>query len=207
MTVPATRTRLAALLAAHDAYRPARQRFISALGKSVSTRDPLAELSEQLVAALMHGSPAAGHVQPSHDVALPDRTRVHVRYLANPPSVWINEHLVHRIPGVERYALVLFENFDIVGVVAFPTDNLAQVCAALGKRHGRQHETLQFTRRNWHTIRDETPRFRRLGVQVWLPPIDLTIPDQARPTPFRRAALRTGADRGGPERRGGLAAG
>lgn len=183
MTVQATSSPVATLLAAHDAYRPARERFFTALGKSTSNRDPLAEFSEQLVTALMRGLSAGSRIQPAN-------CRVQVRYLANPPGVWINEHLVQRIPGVPLNALVLFENFVIVGVLVFPTDNLARICAALGKRHGRQHETLQFTRRNWHTVRSDAPRFRKLGMRVWLPPIDTSIAEPPRPAPVRSAALR-----------------
>ena len=47
--------------------------------------------------------------------------------------------------------------------------DLTPIGAALGKRHGDQQTTLQFTRRNWWTIRDDPDRFRNPGPQVWLP--------------------------------------
>jgi hypothetical protein len=137
-------------------------------------RDPFAEFSEQLVHALMGGTLASSRVQAGHDLVLLDGRKVQVRYLANPAENWVNEHQVHRIPGVELYALVLFEAFAVAGVLVFPTLDLAAICAALGKRHPRQDETLQFTRRNFWTICDDPGRFIRLGVQLWLPPLDFS---------------------------------
>jgi len=158
------------LLDALEVYQPARQAFLGTLRLPASNRDPLAEFSEQLVCALLAGSLAASRVQPGHDLTLSDDRRVQVRYLANPGGTWVNEHLVHRIPGVHLYALVIFEAFAVVGVLVFPTDGLAPICTALGKQHPHQQEQLQFTRRNWHTIRDDPTRFENLGMRVWLPP-------------------------------------
>lgn len=96
-----------------------------------------------------------------------------MKYLANTAgpatSAWVNEHLVRLPPGVDWYALVIFESFRVCGVAAFPS-MLGPVCGALGKRHGHQGETLQFGRRNWETIRDHPGRFRELGMRIWLPP-------------------------------------
>jgi hypothetical protein len=133
----------------------------------VSNRDPLAEFSEQIVHALMGGVLATNRVQVGHDLVLLDGQKVQVRYLANPDGSWVNEHRVYQIPGVELYALVIFEAFRLVGVLVFPTHGLSPICEALGKRHPRQHEQLQFTRRNWWTIRDDPERFRKLGMRVW----------------------------------------
>jgi hypothetical protein len=168
---PADPARTAALLAALDAYRPARAAFLAALGLPESNRDPFAELGERLVAALTGGRIATSRIQVAHDLVLGDGTTVQVRYLANPAGSWVNEHVVHNRPGVDRYALVLLEAFTVVGVLAFPTGRLAAIGQALGKRHPRQDETLQFTRRNWWTIRDNPNQFRSLGMQVWLPPL------------------------------------
>jgi hypothetical protein len=170
MTTPADPARAAQLLDALMAYRPARQALLATLGLAASNRDPLAEFSEHLVHALLGGSMAASRVQRDHDLILADETKVQVRYLANPAGAWVNEHLVHRVDGVELYALVLFEAFTVVGVLVFPTAGLAAICAALGKRHPRQAETLQFTRRNLGAIRDDQARFRELGLELWLPP-------------------------------------
>lgn len=159
------------LLAALDTYRPARQAFLAALSLPTSNRDPFAEFSEQLVHALMGGVLAESRVQIGHDLVLLDGMKVQVRYLANPSSgTWVNEHRVHKIPGVELYALVLFEAFQVVAVLVFPLDGLEPICAALGKRHPDQSGQVQFTRRNWSTIRNARPTFERLGMRIWLPP-------------------------------------
>jgi hypothetical protein len=163
--------RAAALLHALDAYRPARQAFLRVLNLPDSNRDPFAEFSEHLVHALMGGVLARSRVQAGHDLVLLDDQKVQVRYLANPGHRWVNEHRVYRIPGVELYALVLFEAFGVAGVLVFPTDGLAAICAALGKRHPNHDEQLQFTRSNWWAIRDDADRFRGLGMRVWLPPL------------------------------------
>ncbi len=162
--------RAATLVAALNTYRRARHDLLASLGLPTSNRDPLAEISEHLVAALTGAVLAPSRVQAAYDLILPDGQKIQVRYLANPTGTWVNEHLIARLPYVEWYALVLFEAFTAVGVLAFPTDGLATIGAALGKRHPRQDETLQFTRRNWCTIRDDPERFRAMGVRVWHSP-------------------------------------
>jgi hypothetical protein len=171
MSATAHPERAAQLLGALGVYRLARQAFLVTLGLPASNRDPLAEFSEQLVHALMGGTLALSRVQADYDLVLLDGTRVQVRYLANRDGAWVNEHLLRRIPGVELYALVLFEAFTAVGVLVFPTADLAAICAALGKRHPRQEATLQFTRRNFRTIRDNPARFQELGIRIWLPDV------------------------------------
>ena len=161
--------RMRELCAALDAYRPARQRMLATLGMGVSNRDPLAEWSEHLVAALTGGALAPSRVQAAFDLTTPDGLRMQVRYLANPGKAWVNEHYVRTPAGADRYALVLFEAFELIGVLIFPPQ-LAAICEALGKRHGDRDVSLQFTRRNWWAIRDTPDRFWALGVQVWLPP-------------------------------------
>lgn len=113
---------------------------------------------------------AVSRVQAFHDLTTPDGLTVQVRYLANPNIAWVNEHAVRVLPGVDRYALVLFEAFTVTGVVMFPPD-LTAICDALGKRHGERDVTLQFTRRNWSAICDDPDRFRALSVRIWLPPL------------------------------------
>lgn len=73
------------------------------------------------------------------------------------------------VPGVDWYALVIIEGFQVSGVAVFPAA-LGPVCRALGKRHPGQDTMLQFGRRNWLAIRDDPGRFRALGMRVWLPP-------------------------------------
>lgn len=152
-------------------YRDARLNLLRTLGLASSNRDPLAEFSEQFVAALMDGTLAVSRVQQGWDVELPDGAKVQVRYLANSAGArWVNEHLVVRVSDVAWYALVVIEDFAVSGVVVFPTERLVQVAAALGKRHGNTDNTLQFTRANWVSIRDDPALYRRLGCRVLLPP-------------------------------------
>ncbi|WP_229403324.1 hypothetical protein [Micromonospora okii] len=158
------------LIAALEAYRQARQDLLASLGLPMSNRDPLAEISEHLVAALTGATLAPSRVQADYDLILPDEQKIQVRYLANPTGTWVNEHLITRLPNVEWYALVLFEAFTLQGVLALPTAELAPIGAALGKRHPRQDEMLRFTHRNWCTIRGHPERFREMGVRVWRSP-------------------------------------
>lgn len=170
MTDPvADGARLSELCAALDTYRPARQRLFETLGPILSNRDPLAEWSEHLVLALTGGELAESRVQAAYDLRTPDAETVQVRSLTNSSTAWINEHPVRTVPGADRYALVLLEAFALVGVLLFPA-NLTKIGAALGKRHGEQQATLQFTRHNWWTIRDDPESFRNLGMRIWLPP-------------------------------------
>ncbi|WP_020663178.1 hypothetical protein [Amycolatopsis benzoatilytica] len=164
--------RVRTLVNALDEYRQARERLLAVLGHS-SNRDPLAEVAEHLVAALMGGKLAVNRVQKAWDVELPDGVKAQVKYLANAPgsAVWVNEHRVRRIDDVDWYVLVLVEAFTVVGVLAFPM-NLAPIAAALGKRHPDQERKIEFTRANWLTIRSDSRRFRTLGMRVWLPPFE-----------------------------------
>ncbi|MGW2698562.1 hypothetical protein [Streptomyces sp. NPDC001340] len=157
------------LLSALESYRSARQTFLGTLGLGQSNRDPLSEFAEHLVAALFGGRLAASRVQADYDLISAEGEYVQVKYLANPLSGWPNEHLVRSIPGVVWYTLVIYEGFDVTGVLAFPPD-LTAICSALGKRHPDQSATLQFTRRNWSTIRQDPNAFRQLGMRFWLPP-------------------------------------
>jgi hypothetical protein len=152
-----------------DAYRLARQHMLTTLGLDISNRDPLAEWSEHIVAALVGGELAPSRVQAGYDLTTPSGLRVQVRYLANRRDTWVNWHVVRTPAGADRYALVLFEAFEAIGVLLFPPQ-LTAICDALAKRHGDRDVSLQFTRRNWWTIRDDHDRFRQLGMAVWLPP-------------------------------------
>ncbi|WP_411147410.1 hypothetical protein [Streptomyces sp. A30] len=157
------------LLSSLDSYRLARQTLLGTLGLGQSNRDPLAEFAEHLLAALWGARLAESRVQANYDLISADGEHVQVGYLANPVSDWPNEHTVRRIPGVDWYALVVYEVFAVTGVLAFPPD-LTQICSALGKRHPGQSTSLQFTRRNWWTVRDNADVFRQLGMRVWFPP-------------------------------------
>ncbi|MFF7987584.1 hypothetical protein ACFZDK_52505 [Streptomyces sp. NPDC007901] len=157
------------LLSALASYRAARQSLLGTMGLGRSNRDPLAEVAEHLVLALWGGRLAGSRVQANWDLVSADGEFVQVKYLANPLGVWLNEHPVRSIPGVDWYALVVYEAFDVAGVLAFPPD-LTEICATLGKRHPGQSTSLQFTRRNWWTIKDDADAYRQLGMRIWLPP-------------------------------------
>ncbi|NMO54532.1 hypothetical protein HH310_25530 [Actinoplanes sp. TBRC 11911] len=169
MSDPMIPQRFAALLESLDAYRVARHALLAVLGLPASNRDPLAELSEHLVHALLGGELAVSRVQAHWDLTLPDGDTVQVKYLANPTGIWVNEHAIRRHANVQHYALVIFEAFAVVGVLVLPTARLPAFHAALGKRHPRGEDELQFTQRNWQTVRADPGRFRALGMTVWLP--------------------------------------
>ncbi|MFF3624799.1 hypothetical protein [Streptomyces sp. NPDC002467] len=157
------------LLSSLASYRTARQELLETMGLGRSNRDPLAEVAEHLALALWEGRLAESRVQARYDLVSADGAFVQVKYLANPLDSWPNEHSVRSIPGVAWYTLVVYEAFEVTGVLAFPPD-LAEICRALGKRHPEQSTSLQFTRRNWWTIRDDVETYRQLGMRVWLPP-------------------------------------
>ena len=163
-------SRVTDLIRALDVYRQARQTLLNVLGLPLSNRDPLAEFSEHLVAALTGAVLASSRVQADYDLTLDDGNTIQVRYLANPSGTWVNEHVVRRVQGVEWYALVLFEALTVIGVLAVPTGHMAMIARALGKRHAGQDEMLQLTQRNWCAIRDNLHVYKDLGARVWLPP-------------------------------------
>ncbi|WOX19906.1 hypothetical protein [Streptomyces solicathayae] len=158
-----------ALLSALASYRTARRELLETIGLGQSNRDPLAEVAEHLVLALWGGRLAESRVQANYDLVATDGTFVQVKYLSNPLDCWPNEHCVRSIFGVDWYTLVVYEAFDVRGVLAFPPD-LTEICTALGKRHPGQSTSLQFTRRNWRAIRDDAEGYRQLGMRIWLPP-------------------------------------
>jgi hypothetical protein len=163
---------VAELLGGLAEYRTARQRLLRLLDVSVSNRDPLSEFSEHLVAAITGGTLPVNRNQPGWDVLQPDGTTVQVKYLANVSTgSWVNWHPVRRIEGVDWYAVVVIEDFSVVGVVMFPIDQLGPIGATLGKR-GKQPlvDGWDLTRTSWQQIRDHPDTFRGLGVQVFLPP-------------------------------------
>jgi hypothetical protein len=157
---------LGSLLTALGTYRTARKQFLAALGCDGSNRDPFAEFAEHVALSIVGGQMAQSRVQKGWDFTDRRGLRVQVRYLANPAGPWVNEHLVDfRGDVCDRYALVLFEALDLVGMVVFDRGDLAEVCRALKKRHPRQDETLQFTCANFRFIATEPGRFAALGVE------------------------------------------
>lgn len=156
------------LIQAYGAYREARQRLLRAIGcRPDSMRDPLAEFSEILVAKLTGERQAESPVQKGWDLIAEDGTTTQVRYVANPAGTWVNWHEVSFSPGVNRYALVIFESLEPTGVLIFSSDTLRDVCRRLGKRHPNQDRTLQVTQVNVRRLREERHEFAALGVAVF----------------------------------------
>jgi hypothetical protein len=148
-------------------YVEARNALLGELGLGrQSNRDPLAEFSEWLVAALVGGTLAHSPVQRDWDVQA-GNDRIQVKYLANPPGGWINEHEIHTSPLMTHYAIVLFEALLPTAVLVFPARGLAAISAALGKRHPNQEMTLQFTRHNYEAIMRDRAGFAALGMRIY----------------------------------------
>jgi len=151
------------LLDAFAEYSEARLKLLALL--SQGNRDPLADFSEHLVARLVNGTLADNRVQKGWDVRSGDQL-IQVKYLANSAGDhWVNEITIRSVPGVDRFALLVYESFVPLAVLIFPSD-LSGVCAELGKRHPDQASSLQFTRRNFRSVLERPERFGELGVQV-----------------------------------------
>jgi hypothetical protein len=157
-------------------YRLERTTFLHKLGCPGSNRDPLAEFSERLVATLVKGQLVESRVQPDYDIIGPEGERIQVKYLANPLDKWINEHEIKFTPNMDSYALVFFENLQLVAVLLFSQAGIEGVCQALKKRHPNQDKSLQLTQRNFRQILDSAETFQRFGARVLYPsrPTDLS---------------------------------
>lgn len=138
------------------------------LGIPQSCRDPLSEFAEQLVARLVGGTLAKSRVQPYWDVES-DLGRIQVKYLANPSDgSWVNWHVVEPTEHEDWWALVVYLGLMPVAVYLFPSGDLTEICEALGKRHGNQSCTLQFTKNNHRDISADPQKFEALGMRVFL---------------------------------------
>jgi len=155
------------LLADYRAYAQSRKEFLAKLGLGTSCRDPLAEFSEILVAALLEAKIASSRVQKGFDLVRQNGRRVQVRYLCNPSRRWINEHYIYFAHGVDDYALVIIEDLDIASVLLFPKKTIGQVAPLLEKRHPKQDVSIHFTQRNYQTILAQQSEFALLGVELY----------------------------------------
>jgi hypothetical protein len=148
-------------------YAQGRTELLDALGVKGSNRDPLAEFSERIVAALLAGELATNRVQRGWDVMAGGR-RVQVKYLANASdAVWVNEHHVHVTADMDDYAIVFFEALLPVTAIVFPCDRLSEIGTVLGKKHPKQDTTLQLTRVNYRRLVSERDRLAGLGVRLF----------------------------------------
>lgn len=167
MSMVPERPRWEELREAFARYSAGRAELLEALGVKGSNRDPLAEFSERIVAALLDGELASNRVQRGWDVMAAGR-RVQVKYLANASEeVWVNEHHVQVTADMDEYGIVFFEGLLPVSVIIFPTDRLEPIGAALGKKHPNQTTTLQLTRGNYRQLISERDRFAQLGVRTF----------------------------------------
>lgn len=89
-----------ALRNAFARYARGRAELLEAIGVTGSNRDPLAEFSERLVAALLDGELARNRVQRG----MARERRVQVKYLANGADAWVNEHHVQMTAEMDDYA-------------------------------------------------------------------------------------------------------
>jgi hypothetical protein len=156
----------ALLIRAFEKYSVARTAFLNELGCPGSNRDPLAEFSERLVAALVNGHLTESRVQPDYDVIGPSGEKIQVKYLANPGNKWINEHEIKFSLNMDSYALVFFENLQLVAILMFSRAGIESVCRSLNKRHRNQHDSLQLTQRNFQQILDNAEGFQPHGVHI-----------------------------------------
>ncbi len=157
------------ILDALGAYRSARVAFLAALECPISNRDPFAEFAERLVAAWLGGTLASSRVQHTYDLLDAEGRTVQVRYLANPAGSWVNGHHISFVPGLDRYALVVIEAFELSGVLCVDIGSVAATCARLGKRHPKQHTSLQLGQANWRQLVTERSAFETLGVSLSFP--------------------------------------
>jgi hypothetical protein len=157
-----------ALLGDWAAYRLARTELLASLDVPQSCRDPLSEFSEVLVARLLGGELASNRVQKGWDVQA-SIGRVQVKYLANASQgSWVNWHVIEPTDDMDWWALVVFLDLRPVVVHLFPRGDLTRFCEALGKRHGNQTATLQFTKTNHRDICADPDKYRALGMRVFL---------------------------------------
>lgn len=154
------------LLKEWELYRLARRRLVEAIHLGFSNRDPMSEFAEAIVLAQLGGRLADSRVQRGYDLTTEDGFRVQVKYLANPPEQWINEHHIVSDGLWDRYALVFYQELRPLRTLVFPA-RLAAVGAALGKRHPRQESELQLTKLNHDQIVTEHARFQELEVDVF----------------------------------------
>lgn len=152
-------------------YASARKKFLREIGIEDSCRDPLAEFAEWIVQREYGGQPADSRVQKGYDLVLDSGERVQVKYLSNPDGTWRNEHHIVFTDDMDKYAIVFFENFEIVSLICFPKNTLNEICSKLKKRHPNQDQSLQLTKRNYEQIIAESDSFALLGVQCKTYPI------------------------------------
>jgi hypothetical protein len=159
------------LIGAYRRYAKARRAFLETLQRANSCRDPLAELSERLVHRLLGGTAAVSRVKKGYDLVRSDGRRVQITYLANPAPKWVNHHHIRFDGRADDHALVIFEGMELIAILCFPREAIAEVCKRLGKRHPNQERSLQLTQLNYQAIIDDAGSFEKLNMRVYRPTV------------------------------------
>ncbi len=154
------------LLEVYGTYQQARLSFLDSIGCAKSNRDPIAEFSERLVAALTLGELAKNRVQKDYDVILPTGEFVQVKYLTNPKGMDVNGLEIRFPNDVQKFAVVYFEDLNLHGVLLIDRCGLEPIYDRLRKRHKGRGELLLLLSANVETILSHKDEFRKLGVEV-----------------------------------------
>lgn len=155
------------LLRDWESYRAARKTILAVLDCPTSNRDPLAEFSERLVAAILGGTLAASRVQKDYDIIGSDNQYIQVRYVANPRGSWVNEHAVVFHGVTTHYALVVIEDLRPIALIVFPKDTVAETSSLLRKRHKNRDSMIGLTQVNVRRILAEPEQFEALGMDIY----------------------------------------
>ena len=161
---PTNQDAMSRILKSLSKYSAERRRFLKASGWADSNRDPFSVVSESITICALGGRLAGNQVQARWDLIDAEGHQVQVKYLANSGDRWKNEHHVKFPVGVERYALVVFEQHLPRTLLIFRRDRLADLCRYLGKRHGNQHNEVQFTQHNYESVLASAYQLEKTGV-------------------------------------------
>jgi hypothetical protein len=159
------------IIAAFEAYRASRIRLMALLGPADSQRDPLTEFGEWLVARLVGGRLAESRTQPGHDVIGPTRERIQVRTLSNPARYDRNSVIVEFKEGVDRFAVVFYEDFRPQVVTIFRTGSFRELNRILGNRPTKADPEVKLSLSLRHVVifRTNPEMFATRGVSVYHP--------------------------------------
>lgn len=163
-------TEASELVAALTTYREARRAVLAVARRPHSNRDPIVEWAEALVETVTGGKRVDSPVQAGYDVVDPLGRHIEIRTLQNSPGVpWVNEHSVAAAAARDLYALVVFVDLTVLGVIVIDLGSLPQLGMALRKRHAGLDHRLELTAANIKAMLDQPSRFASVGVTVYRP--------------------------------------